>query len=159
MSQRDDFVAWCLEQERLDAIYIWNADGEYVFLPDGSHVPAYDCSGFVVSGYMAVGLPDWRRTHWSQRLFDVLPETFNPRPGDLAFYGHTGKHGPVITHVVVCLGGVDGEIIGANGGTSDTKNAERALAVGARVKRKPTPAYRKDLRGFRKSPFTDEPKE
>lgn len=146
MNQREAFVAWCREQEARNAIYIWDAAGELVQHPSGFLVPSYDCSGFVLAGYAAIGLKDLRKTHWSDRLYRELVLATKPQAGDLVFYPR---------HVMVCLGGEEDEVIGACGGGSDTKTVQKALARDARVKRRPTPRYRNDFLGFRKSPFTD----
>jgi cell wall-associated NlpC family hydrolase len=60
-----------------------------------------DCSGLVTHCLFAAGGPDWRKTHWSGRMWRELPPTDKPRPGDLAFYGPSDKD---ITHVMVVLG-------------------------------------------------------
>ena len=152
-TQRERFVEWCMRQEDAGALYVWNADGEMEQTPDGNLVPTFDCSGFVLSGFKAVGLPDWTKTRWSQRMFDTFEPTEEPQRGDLAFYGRDPHR---VSHVVVCLGGKDGPIIGANGGDQNTINVAEAIRRNARVKRYHSPKYRADFQGFRKSPFADE---
>lgn len=153
MTQRERFVEWCRAQEEAGSIYIWNADGEDVTLPDGRTVPSYDCSGFVLRGLAVIGLADRTKTYWSKRMWQEWEPVTAPRAGDCAFYGSPPDG---ITHVVVCLGGMDAPIIGANGGNGSTRTPAIALKQGARVKQRPSPTYRPDLRGFRRPPFTDE---
>lgn len=113
--------------------YIWG----------GKQPPGLDCSGLVTWILYALGGPDPRQTHNSDKLWLDLPAIAIPEAGDLAFYG--AHDDP--SHVVVCLG--DGGIIGANGGGRDTTSVEIAHNQRAFVKRKPTPNYRPDFLGFR----------
>lgn len=111
----------------------------------GKKPPQLDCSGLVTYSLLCAGGPDLRQTHNSDALWAELPETLAPRAGDLAFYGPQGDP----QHVVVCLGGEDGEIIGANGGGKNTRTLIDAQLQRACVKRKPSPKYRPDLMGYR----------
>lgn len=104
-----------------------------------------DCSGLVAWAAYVVGGLDVRHTHNSDRLWAELLPIDEPQPADLAFYGRPGDP----SHVVVCLGGLLGPVIGANGGDSTTTTPQLAAARDAKVKRKPHPRYRPDLLGFR----------
>jgi hypothetical protein len=130
---RESFVAACLVLEGV--AYKWGGKG-----PRG-----LDCSGLVTLALKACGGPDLRDSHNSDRLWLELPEVVEPSMGDLAFYG--AKNDP--SHVVVCLGGPHDAIIGANGGGRDTTTLAIADAQSARVKRKDSPHYRRDLLGYR----------
>lgn len=115
--------------------YLWGGKG-----PRG-----LDCSGLVTLALSAAGGPDWRRTHNSDRLWAELPPVAIPEAGDLAFYGPVGD--PM--HVVICLGGPDALVLGANGGGRQTVSVEAADRIGARVRFASRPTYRPDLLGYR----------
>lgn len=142
MSKRLRFIALCSEHltggRRYP--YIWGRKGPLLF----------DCSGFVTYCLWKAGGPDWRQTHASSTLFDALPPTERPEPGDLCFYGPPDR----ITHVMVWIG--DGCVAGACNGNSTIKTLEAAFARGARVMRKATKDYRGDFRGFRRLAPLDE---
>jgi murein DD-endopeptidase len=104
-----------------------------------------DCSGLVTWALKAIGGPDLRIYHGSERLWLELDEVTEPEAGDLAFYGSAGR--PV--HVVVCLGGPHDRIIGANGGDRTTIDWQRAEVQRARVQYASSPAYRTRLMGYR----------
>lgn len=110
-----------------------------------------DCSGLVTHCLLKAGGPDWRKTHWSGRLWRELPPTDKPQPGDLAFYGSSPKD---ISHVMVVLesGAAPGSYVvaGASGGNSDTTSTAVARIKRAFVKRKLTHLYRPGFRGFRR---------
>lgn len=133
MSRRVAFMAWLKEQEGKP--YIWNADG-----PRG-----YDCSGLVCAGILAVGGPDWRATHNSDRLWRELTATELAEPGDFVFYGPPHKS----THVMVQWW--DGRVYGATGGGSQTTEPTK----GACVQFRSGPNYRPDLLGYRRFPLED----
>jgi cell wall-associated NlpC family hydrolase len=124
---------------------------EGVFYRWGGKQPrgGLDCSGLVTWCLKVVGGPDLRQSHNSDVLWAELPPVEVPVAGDLAFYG--AKDDP--SHVVICLGGQDEPIIGANGGGSKTTSYELATASRAEVKRKPDPRYRPDLLGYRSTRF------
>lgn len=121
------FLRWCLE--RVGKPYVWGAKG-----PD-----AFDCSGLVTAGVLACGGPDWRQTHNSARLFDVLAPTQWPVAGGLAFYGPPHR----VVHVMVVVG--DGRVFGAAGGGSQTTTPTKGACVQFRA----SVDYRRDRRGFR----------
>jgi len=135
LSRRQRFLDWCYSQRGRP--YIWGAKG-----PE-----AYDCSGLVTSGFLAVGGQDWRVTHNSQRLFGLLQDiTDRPaKAGDLVFYGPPNR----VTHVMVLW--EDGRVFGATGGGSQTKTPTK----GAEVQFRSKVGYRPDVKGFRAFPFED----
>jgi cell wall-associated NlpC family hydrolase len=96
---RETFLAAALACEGVP--YIWA----------GKTPRGLDCSGLVTWALRACGGPDLRALHGSDRLFLELPEVVEPQPGDLAFYGAKGDP----SHVVICLGGLHDQILGANG--------------------------------------------
>lgn len=133
-----------------NAPYLWGAKG-----PDN-----FDCSGLVTWALLQAGCRDWRQTHSSHVLWNVLEpldelvETDGriiqkPQPGDLAFYGAPGR----INHVMVVWG--DGRVIGACGGNSDTTGIAEALKRNAKVRFRSSLNYRPDFRGYRKLPLKD----
>ena len=131
-SPRLRFIEWC--EAQLGKPYIWGAKG-----PD-----SFDCSGLITAGLLAMGEKDWRQTHNSARLFDVLEPTTEPQLGDFAFYGPPNR----ITHVMLVW--YDGQAMGASGGNSGTTKP----TPGACVQIKKTVKYRRDFRGFRKNPLS-----
>lgn len=135
--KRAQFLEWC--QAQLGKPYIWGAKG-----PD-----AFDCSGLITAGLLACGFDDWRQTHNSARLFDKLQSTNKPEPGDFVFYGPPHR----ITHVMVVW--FEGQVYGASGGNRDTLTPR----PGAAVQTKKRVFYRRDFRGFRKNPLTEEANE
>lgn len=150
MSRREAFVS---EAMRLAEVRIAPDGGEqrtwYVW---GGRFPetGLDCSGLVAHCLWAVGGPDWRKTHWSGRMWRELPPAIHPLPGDLAMYGPPGS----VNHVMAVVGPsrIAGEfvVVGASGGNSDTTTIEIARLRRAFVKRKPTHLYRPGFRGFRR---------
>lgn len=131
-SARQQFIEFCEAQKGKP--YIWGGKGPNTF----------DCSGIVTAGLFACGWKDWRQTHNSARLFEVLEPVQIAELGDLAFYGPPNK----ITHVMVCWHG--GGVYGASGGNSSTTKP----TAGAAVKFKKSVDYRRDFRGFRKNPLS-----
>jgi cell wall-associated NlpC family hydrolase len=134
-TKRQAFLNWCYSQKGKP--YIWAAKG-----PD-----AYDCSGLVTAGLLAIGGPDWRAMWNSQRLFGSLKniEGRAAKAGDLVFYGPPHR----ITHVMVLWD--DGRVFGATGGGSQTKTPTKGAEVQFRSKVK----YRPDVRGFRAFPLEE----
>ncbi len=134
--QRRAFLEWLTRQDGKTAL--WAAKGPEVF----------DCSGLVTCGYQASGVamldPKFTNT---DKLWNLLPATELPSPGDLALYG--GK-GPDVDHVMVWFG--DGCVYGACGASSKIQTKDKADEAGARVRMRKL-HYRKDFRGFRRSPL------
>lgn len=128
---------WLLEREGFP--YLWGWKG-----PD-----AFDCSGFVTCGLLAMGCRDMRQTHNAGRLFAALKSTKEPMPLDLAFYGPPGS----ITHVMFFMANGDGRVFGACGGNAFTTTVEKAREQGACVRFRPKVDYRPDFRGFRRIPL------
>lgn len=126
---------WLVEQE--GRYYLWGSKG-----PDN-----FDCSGLVTCGLLAMGLPDWRATHSSARLYSVLDDTMEPLPMDLAFYGPPSG----ITHVMFVWG--DGRVYGACGGNSGTLTLQVAREQKAKVQFRHKVLYRPGFRGFRRIPL------
>ncbi|MBZ4371466.1 C40 family peptidase [Corallococcus sp. AS-1-6] len=157
-SQRSAFLSLALEQ--MGAPYRWGAKG---FRAPGVEQRLFDCSGLVTWCLHEVGGPDWRATHNTDRLWDVCAPVASEAellPGDLVLYGRAGaKTGdgrevtrPDPDHVMVYVGA--GVVVGASGGGSKTLTLADAQAAGARVKTQPRVAYRSDVLGFRRLPFT-----
>lgn len=107
----------------------------------------FDCSGFVIWILQVFGrLPagDWT----SDMLMKEFPETKDPKPGDLVFYGMNGEK-KFSTHVMMYIGEMSGQLmcIGASGGDSKTLTVKDAEAKNAKVKIKPI-HYRRDFIQF-----------
>jgi len=134
-SKREQFIEWCYAQRGKP--YIWGSDG-----PDG-----FDCSGLVCAGILALGGPDWRKTHNSDKMFREFKviQGRGAQPGDLVFYGPPTR----VTHVMVLW--PDGRVFGAAGGNSKTLTPTK----GAEVQFRSKVNYRPDLRGFRAFPLED----
>lgn len=137
-SKRLAFLDEALRKE--GSPYVWCGDGPTYF----------DCSGLVCWCLLQVGGPDWRSKHNSHSLWNTLPETDAPRPGDLCFYGRPAHP----THVMIWWG--DGRVYGACGGNSDVTSPELAQARGARVRFRQAVGYRPDFLGYRSlAPYLD----
>lgn len=140
---RAEYVAGC--RVLLGVDYLW-----------GGKTPrdGLDCSGLVTHVLYALGGPDLRFSHNTDTIWNMWPETFSPRPGDVALYG--GSRPDDVSHVEVIVSVDHGivQMIGASGGDSTTtsREAARALKRPARVQEKSTHLYRKDFRGFRQNP-------
>lgn len=140
MSKRLAFLDWLLQQENKTAL--WAQKG-----PD-----LFDCSGLVTRGYVECGvttsfIPNFTNT---DKLWNSLPSTDKPRPGDLVFYG--GERPNDVSHVMVWWG--DGRVYGACGATPKIDSAKEAVAANAKVRFR-KPGYRNDFRGYRRSPLDD----
>lgn len=114
-----------------------------------------DCSELVAVAFLAVGLPDYRRSWRAQDFADNLPPVDGPpRVGDLGFYGADWQH---VQHVVIHLG--DGKILSASGASKHIKTEEAARRAGARVRIYGGTNYRRDIPflGWRRSPLDEKP--
>lgn len=111
-----------------------------------------DCSGLVTHCLWRLGGADWRHTYNTDRLWDELRETDEPKPGDAVFYGVGGVR-PNPSHVMLWLG-ASGLVFGATGGGSDTTTLEAAKKRDAKVKFKHSHLYRPDFIGFRAMPLS-----
>lgn len=152
MSEPHDADAWAVDEHRTKLLawaavrqgapYIWGAKGPEHF----------DCSGFVVSGMLDVGLApvDWLYSHNAARLFAALEPTTNPQPLDLCFWGQPGR----VSHVMFLWH--DGRVYGATGGNQSTTTVELAAHAGACVRFKSSSNYRPDFRGYRRLPTPKE---
>lgn len=129
--RRLDFMVAAKALEGLP--YVWGAKG-----PD-----RFDCSGLVTFLLWRMPAVDWRDTHNCHALWNVLPETKEPKPMDLAFYGRPAHP----SHVLLVWG--DGRVFGACGGNSSTRDVETAQRIHAAVKFRPKVEYRPDLLGYR----------
>jgi murein DD-endopeptidase len=144
-TNRERFLA--LAESRIGSPYLWNAKGDVV--SKSPELRAFDCSGFVTWLLHQVGGPDWRATHSSKVLFEVLPRIDVPLPGDLAFYTDLSGR---IEHVMIVRS--DGAVIGACGGGRSTTTLKIAADKGARVQvRRKGPQYRTGFAGFRRLPL------
>lgn len=135
--QRLDFLSWLRAQEGKTSL--WGAKG-----PD-----LFDCSGLMTCGFSAAGSPMFspKMTN-TDKLWALLPEIELPSPGDLVFYG--GKAVADVEHVMAWWG--DGCVFGACGATSRITTVAEAQRAQAHVRMR-TLRYRKDFRGFRRSPL------
>ncbi len=118
----------------------------------GGKSPAgIDCSGVVTLALHQSFGPDWRKTHWTDKLWNELPVVpeMDALPGDLIFYG--GKSAQDVAHVMVL--GPLGIAFGASGGDSTCVSVQIARERGARVRAYDDVRYRPDLRGFRRLPL------
>lgn len=136
---------------RLGDPYISGAKGELVEMPDGTQRPAWDCSGFYAGMVRQGGGPDWRKSHWTRRLFAELPETDEPLPLDAAFFGLVVDGQLTNGHVMLVWD--DGRLVGACGGNAHTITVQAALKANARVQFRSGIKYRSDFVGYRRSPF------
>jgi cell wall-associated NlpC family hydrolase len=125
------------------------------YLWGGRSRKGVDCSGTPILALHEAsgGKVDLRAGWWTERLWEELPMTEHPLPGDLVFYpGHT----MLLLHndAPWCRGGM---VFGASGGDSSTTSYERAMEQGALVCVKRSIHYRDGFRGFRSiSPYLDE---
>jgi hypothetical protein len=115
-------------------LYRWGGKG-----PD-----SWDCSGLVTGPIFRAGGPDWRNTHHSQALFDLLRPENAPQAGRLAFYGSSQRG---VSHVMWCVG--DGRVYGACGGDSSVTTPELARDRGAKAMFRLRVEYRADFLGYR----------
>ncbi len=137
MSLRASFVR-LIEQFAAAAIpYHWG----------GKDLTGLDCSGAVTLALFLAGGPDWRASHWSDRLLrECEPVTeASAHPGDLALYGTRSG----ASHVMVLM--PDGRVCGATGGGSTTTRDNATSRQ--RVLYRSGPHYRQDLLGFRRLPL------
>lgn len=148
------FLAAAVSQ--VGAPYIWGAKGglvpgEPVGGGNVSARRAFDCSGLVTWAYYMAGGQDWRATHNSDVLFEVLPEVLleDLQPGDLLFWGDVSRVNP--EHVGIHLGA--GALVSAAGGDSDTRTLEDARAAKACVRAEASIHYRTGFLGARRLSF------
>lgn len=125
------------------------------YLWGGKTREGIDCSGVVTYALRHADGPDWRLTHNSDRLWTVLPDAGELKPGVLVFYGRPGAgDNPVDpNHVMVHI--VGGLVIGACDGDSSVTSPELAKARRAWVKVRRRFDYRKDVLGFRELPLSE----
>ena len=138
MSKRLAFIDWLLRQEK--KVALWGQKGPEMF----------DCSGLVTRGFVEIGLTTAFIPNFTNaaKLWSNLPATDKPKPGDLAFYGDEHR----IKHVMVVWG--DGRVYGACGATPEITTRAKAIEEGAMVRFR-KPGYRKDFRGYRRSPLDE----
>lgn len=124
--------------DRILAFYWWLLRQEGVPYIYGGKGPFLDCSGAVTCGLFVAshGDVDWRGTHNSAKLYDILPKTC-PDSVVLCFYGK-----PRVNHVMVRIPQTS-LVFGACGGDSSTIRVTK----GAQVQWRPRPGYRKDYIG------------
>jgi cell wall-associated NlpC family hydrolase len=135
--QRLAFLSWLERQDGKTSL--WAKKG-----PD-----LFDCSGLVTVGYEKAGVPMFNPLMTNtDTLWGKLPSIAIPSPGDLVLYG--GSALSDVEHVMVWWG--DGIVFGACGATSRILNREEAERAGARVRMRAL-SYRRDFRGFRRSPL------
>lgn len=142
MSKRLEFLAWLKAQEGKTSL--WAQKG-----PD-----YFDCSGLVTRGFVEIGvttefIPNFTNT---DKLWWRLPATDKPKPGDLVFYG--GSRADDVEHVMVWWG--DGRVYGACGASSKILTVKEAQEKDAKVRFR-KPGYRRDFRGYRRSPLDEVP--
>lgn len=146
MSKRLAFLDIALAQEGKP--YVYGSDGPNTF----------DCSGLVAFCLLQVAGVDWRKSHWADRMYQQLPATLSPSPGDLVFYGTRVPAGVTASHVMIVWG--DGRCFGACGGDRTTLTVEEALTRSARVRFRRGLDYRPDFLGYRSlAQFFDEEKQ
>jgi cell wall-associated NlpC family hydrolase len=105
----------------------------------------FDCSGLVMEGLKAAGMPLPSADMTSQQLHDFF--SFEGikgimGPGSLCFYGESNKN---VSHVTIMIN--TWQCIGANGGHSSTDTLSAAILKKAFIKLRPFD-YRKDLIGI-----------
>jgi hypothetical protein len=149
-ARRAAFLEFVLSKDGLP--YCWPTEENRYSGKDLRHAKykdCYDCSGLVTAGlyHASGGKLDWRSTTNAYRLMHLLPETHEPRPGDLAFYG-PGRN--LVNHVMIVLGEKDRDlqVYGACGGNSYVTSPDIARAKGARVRTRKSHTYRPDFLGF-----------
>lgn len=144
MSLRLRFLGWL--KDRLGADVLWAQKGP----------AAFDCSGLVTCGLLALGGPDWRATHNTDRLWAELEPTETPEPGDFAFWWAPGADAPAkgdVEHVaVVCAGGL---ILTADGATHSITTLDAARQAHAVVRLRESVHYRKRFAGYRRFPLVN----
>ena len=122
----------------LDVPYLWAGD---------SPARGFDCSGLILWIFQNLEILP-RGDITAQGLYDKLQQQgmiqpllpgieWNPKPGDLLFYGH--EH---IPHIAIFID--DDKAISASGGGSNIRTREDAERAYAKVKIH-SPAYRRDL--------------
>ena len=101
-----------------------------------------DCSGTVSDALWDAHDDVDRRRNWNaHRYWSDLPRTTEPKAGDLCLYGSAERANHIMTLMP------DGRVFGACGGDSTTTSVAEAHRVGAAVRFRSGPAYRKDLLG------------
>lgn len=139
MSKRLQFLDWLHQQK--GKVSLWAQKGPELF----------DCSGLVTRGFRECGISTFDPLFTNtDKLWNTLPNTDKPQPGDLVFYG--GKGPKDVEHVMVFWG--DGRVYGACGATSRILTLEEAHKAEARVRFR-KPGYRRDFRGYRRSPLDE----
>lgn len=148
------FVAWVLSKENLPYCWPTEANGySGKDLKSAKYKDCYDCSGLITSGLYAATQKrlDWRANTNAQLMMkkcQPLSEKDAKGKACLAFYGPAMN---MVNHVMLVL--PDGRSFGACGGNSAVTSPEIAVKKGARVRYRPTHAYRPDFLCFRALPL------
>jgi hypothetical protein len=111
-----------------------------------------DCSGFVTCALHHVGGPDWRKTHWTDRLWAECEhvELDQVRPGDAVLYWGKSTGPKDVSHVMLALDW--GLVVGQAYGDEANKSPEYSVARGHWTRVLPI-RYRPDVAGAVRLPF------
>jgi cell wall-associated NlpC family hydrolase len=114
----------------------------------------FDCSGFIVWLFQIAGIlksGDWSAQQLRSNFTPLIhSDNFLVDAGSLAFYGPDQSH---VTHVMLFID--HNHVIGASGGTHQTKTRADAEAIGASVQTHNV-LYRTDLLGAGLVTYPDE---
>ena len=115
-----------------------------------------DCFGLIALASDDAGGPDFKMW-WTDRAWQKWePITAEDMlPGDCIFYGGDPRNPGDVGHVAILLNEL-GMVLEAGGGDQSTKTVAEAKRCNARVRIKEHYLYRKDVRGFRRLPVTEE---
>lgn len=113
-------IRWALDRLDRRTPYVWGGKDPSTGL---------DCSGFVTCALHHVGGPDWRATHWTDRLWAECEhvDLGQVRPGDAVLYWGNSTGTKDVSHVMLALdwGMVVGQAYGGPANKTPAYSLER----------------------------------
>jgi murein DD-endopeptidase len=136
-------LRWALEHLERRTPYVWAGKDP---------TKGLDCSGFVTAGLFAVGGPDWRLTHNTDRLWAECPlvRLDQARPGDAVLYWGKSAGPRDVSHVMLYVG--EGIVVGQAYGGPENTLPSYSIPRGHWTKVLPL-RYRPDVAGAVRLPF------